>query len=153
MKVIVLDSESDGLWEEATKIHVLSWTEDGINFTSTNDYDKMREVLCASDTKFVAHNAIRHDLPLFNKILGTNLTYKNFIDTLPLSWYLNFDRLKHGIESYGVDYGVPKPKVDDWEGLTYDQYRHRCEEDVKINWLLWKDLEAKLGKLYGWENE
>jgi len=149
MKVIVLDSESDGLWEEATKIWVLSWTEDGINFTSTNDYDKMREVLCASDTKFVAHNSVRHDLCLFNKILGTNLTYKNFIDTLPLSWYLNFDRLKHGIESYGVDFGVPKPKVDDWEGLTYDQYRHRCEEDVKINWLLWKDLEAKLKKLYG----
>lgn len=74
MKVIVLDSESDGLWEDATKIHVLSWTDDGISHKSTNDYNKMREVLCAADTKFVAHNAIRHDLPLFNKILGTDLT-------------------------------------------------------------------------------
>ena len=153
MKVIVLDSESDGLWEDATKIHVLSWTDDGITYQSTNDYDKMREVLYAADTKFVAHNAIRHDLPLFNKILGTDLTYKSFIDTLALSWYLNFDRPKHGIESYGIDYGIPKPVVEDWNNLTYEQYQHRCEEDVKINWRLWKDLEAKMLKLYGSEEK
>jgi hypothetical protein len=153
MKVIVLDSESDGLWEDATKIHVLSWTDDGITYQSTNDYNKMREVLCAADTKFVAHNAIRHDLPLFNKILGTNLTYKSFIDTLALSWYLHFDRPKHGIESYGIDYGIPKPVVEDWNNLTYEQYQHRCEEDVKINWRLWKDLEAKMLKLYGSEEK
>ena len=148
MKYIVLDSESDGLWEEATKLHVLSWTEDGINYKSTNNYNEMRSVLTASDTKFVAHNCVRHDLPLFNKILGLELTYKNFVDSLALSWYLNFDRLKHGIESYGIDYGVPKPKVDDWEGLTHEEYKHRCEEDTKINWQLWKELDGKLDQLY-----
>lgn len=148
MKYIVLDSESDGLWEEATKLHVLSWTEDGINYKSTNDYNEMRSVLTTSDTKFVAHNCIRHDLLLFNKILGLQLTYKNFVDTLALSWYINFDRLKHGIESYGIDYGVPKPKVNDWEGLSYEEYKHRCEEDTKINWQLWKELDGKLDQLY-----
>lgn len=153
MKVIVLDSESDGLWEEATKIHVLSWTDDGINFQSTNDYQLMKELLTTKDTLFVAHNGIRHDLPLLNKVLGLSLTYKVFIDTLPLSWYLNFDRQKHGIESYGKDYGVEKPKVDDWEGLTYEEYRFRCEEDTKIGWLVWKELEGKLLKLYGSEKE
>jgi len=148
LKYIVLDSESDGLWEEATKLHVLSWTEDGINYKSTNDYNEMRSILTTPDTKFVAHNCIRHDLPLFNKILGLELTYKSFVDSLALSWYVNFDRLKHGIESYGIDYGVPKPKVDDWEGLTYEEYKHRCEEDTKINWQLWKELDGKLDQLY-----
>lgn len=152
MKYIVLDSESDGLWEEATKIHVISYTEDGINYTSTNDYDEMRKVLLQKDVKFVAHNSIRHDLPLFNKILGLDLTYKNFVDSLALSWYVNFNRLKHGLESYGIEYGIKKPEVDDWEGLAYEEYKVRCEEDAKINWKLWKELEGKLGELYGWEN-
>lgn len=148
MKYVVLDSESDGLWEEATKIHVLSYTEDGVNYASTNDYDEMRKVLLQKDVKFVAHNSIRHDLPLFNKILGLELTYKNFVDSLALSWYLNFNRLKHGLESYGIEYGIKKPKVDDWEGLTYEEYKFRCGEDTKINWKLWKELESKLDQLY-----
>jgi hypothetical protein len=152
MKIIVLDSESDGLWKEATKLHVVAWTEDGETYHHTNDYEVIRELLNGWDTRIVCHNAIRHDLPTFNKLLGMKLDYNKFIDSLALSWYLNFDRDKHGLESYGIEYGVPKPKVDDWSNLSYEEYAHRCVEDVKINWKLWKDLERKLGSLYGWKN-
>jgi hypothetical protein len=148
MKYIVLDSEGDGLWFNCTKLHVLAWTEDGINFHHTFDYDEMRKVLNEPDTKFICHNAIRHDLPVFNSILGLQLKHTKFIDSLALSWYINFDRQKHGLESYGVDYNVPKPKVTDWERLTPEEYAHRCIEDVKINWFLWKDLERRLTLLY-----
>ena len=151
VKYIVLDSESNGLWVEATKIHVLSWTEDGTP-QSTHDYDKMREVL-TQDAKFICHNAIRHDLPLFNKILGLKLTYLNFLDTLALSWYINFERSKHGVESYGDDYGIEKPKVEDWFNLPPEEYAHRCEEDVKINWEMWKTLQERLSRLYATEEE
>lgn len=121
MKIIVLDSESDGLWKEATKLHVVAWTEDGEVYNHTNDYSVMRDLLCDPDTRIVAHNAVRHDLPTFNKILGLDLKYTKFIDSLALSWYLNFDRSSHGLEGYGIEYGVPKPKVEDWEGLTKDE--------------------------------
>ncbi len=149
MKIIVLDSESDNLWKEATKLHVVAWTEDGETYHHTNDYETMRELLNDKDTRVVCHNAIRHDLPTFNKLLGLSLDHTKFIDTLALSWYLNFERDKHGLEGYGIDYGVPKPKVEDWTNLTYEEYAHRCVEDVKINWRLWKDLEGSLLKLYG----
>ena len=149
MKIIVLDSESDNLWKEATKLHVVAWTEDGETYHHTNDYDVMRDLLCDPDTRVVCHNAVRHDLPTFNKILGLDLKYTKFIDSLALSWYLNFERSGHGLEGYGIEYGVPKPKVDDWSNLTYEEYAHRCVEDVKINWKLWKELETKLMKLYG----
>lgn len=152
MRYLVFDTESDGLAYEATKLHVLSWTEDGSSFNTTGDYSKMREFFSQKGVKYIAHNCIRHDLPLLNRILGLDLTYLDFVDTLPLSWTINYDRDKHGLESYGETFGVPKPKIDDWEGLTYEQYAHRVTEDVKINWLLWKDLEKKLGVLYGWEN-
>lgn len=153
MKFIVLDSETDGFLDVATKFHVVAWTEDGVNFNHTNDYEEIRSLLAQDDTKIVCHNAIRFDLPMFNKLLGTSLKYTQFVDTLALSWYLNFDRDRHGLESYGIDYGVPKPKVEDWSTLTYEEYAHRCVEDVKINWHLWKDLHTALIKLYGDEKE
>lgn len=51
----------------------------------------------------------------------------------------------------------PKEQKSIYENLVekrrrfYELMAHRCVEDVKINWLLWKELEEKLGKLYGWE--
>lgn len=153
MRFIVLDSESDGFWKKATKLHVVAWTEDGVKFSHTNDYDTIRKVVSQEGVKIVCHNAIRHDLPLMNKVLGTNLKFTDFVDTLALSWYLNFDRDRHGLESYGKDYGVPKPVVVDWDSLSYEEYAHRCVEDVKINWRLWKELERKISLLYGDETE
>jgi DNA polymerase III alpha subunit (gram-positive type) len=152
MKFIVFDTESDGLAYEATKLHVFSWTEDGATINVTHDYDEMKAVLSQKDCMFVAHNAIRHDMPLLNRLLSLDLQYTQFVDTLFLSWYVNFDRDRHGLEQYGIYYGVPKPKVDDWHNLTKEQYAHRVSEDVKINWKLWKELERKLGSLYGWKN-
>lgn len=154
MRFIVVDSETDNLQDVATKIHVLGWSEDGVSFSHTDNYDEMRKVLSGShkDRKLVCHNAIRFDLVVFNRLLGMDLGYLDFVDTLPLSWTINYQRDKHGLESYGETFGVPKPKITDWEGLTYEEYAHRVTEDVKINWLLWKDLERKLGVLYGWDN-
>jgi DNA polymerase III alpha subunit (gram-positive type) len=150
VKFIVIDSETDGFQDVCTKIHVLGWTEDGVNYHATSDCFEMRSVLSGdyNNRKLVCHNAIRFDLVVFNRILGLSLSYVDFVDTLPLSWTINYQRDKHGLESYGETFGVPKPKVEDWNNLSYEEYAHRVTEDVKINWLLWKDLERKLNILY-----
>jgi len=153
LKYIVFDSESDGLAYVATKLHVFSWTEDGVDIHVTHDYDKMREVLSQQDCMFVGHNAIRHDMPLLNRLLGLSLDHTKFVDTLFLSWYVNFDMDRHGLEYYGIKYGKPKPKIDDWNNLTPEEYAHRVSEDVKINWMTWKEHERKLMSLYGNEVE
>jgi len=142
---MIFDIETDGL--DPTFIHVMSW-EDDKDIHSTSDYDEMRAVLMSAE-ELSGHNIIRYDLPALNKILGFTLAkHQRVVDTLPLSWYVNYDRSKHGLEGYGNDYGVPKPKIDDWENLTYEDYAHRCEEDVKINIRLYKELMYKLKKLY-----
>jgi hypothetical protein len=41
-----------------------------------------------------------------------------------------------------------KPVIKDWDSLTAEEYAHRCDEDVKINSRLWRDLDIKLNKLY-----
>lgn len=143
---MIFDCETDGLLDEATKIHVLTYQDKGGNLVSLTDYDDMRSFLLQAKT-LIGHDIIRYDIPVLEKILGIEVKAR-LICTLSLSWYLNHKRKIHGLDSYGKDFGVPKPKVDDWVGAPIATYIHRCEEDVKINNLLWKKLRSKLLRLY-----
>jgi len=143
----VFDIETDGLLDDLTKIHVLSYSRDGKDIVSTGDYDQMRQFFI-DEQVLIGHNIIRFDIPAVEKVLGIKIKAR-LIDTLALSWYLNHHRIKHGLEGYGEDYGVPKPVIKDWDSLTYEEYAHRCSEDVKINYRLWTDLKMKLKRLYG----
>jgi hypothetical protein len=142
----VYDIETDGLLDVLTKIHVLSYSDDGKTVHHTHDYDEMREFFATRKT-LVGHNHIRFDIPAVEKVLGIKVEAR-LIDTLALSWYLHHDRLKHGLEGYGNQYGVPKPEIKDWNSLTPEEYAYRCDEDVKINLRLWRDLNIKLKQLY-----
>jgi hypothetical protein len=111
----------------------------------------MREFFLTRKT-LVGHNIVRFDIPAVEKLLGITVEAR-LIDTLALSWYIHHDRLKHGLEGYGEEYGVPKPVIKDWNTLTPEEYAHRCNEDVKINNRLWMLLNMKLNKLYDSEIE
>lgn len=148
--MIIFDVEADNLLEDATKIHVVSWMDNG-ELNWTYDYCRMRKLFTEAEV-LVGHNIIRYDIPLVEKILGIKVKAK-LVDTLALSWYIHCDRPRHGLEGYGNDYGVPKPVVKDWENLTPEEYRHRCEEDVKITVRLYKELQDHLLKLYPDETE
>lgn len=143
----VFDLECDGLYDEVTKIHVLSYTTDGKDYHSLFDYDDIKDFF-ANNKILIGHNVIRFDVRVVEKVLGIDLSKHKLYDTLPLCWYLDHDRLKHGLEGYGEDYGIPKPVVTDWESLTPEEYQHRCEEDVKINWRLWQEKLKELKFLY-----
>jgi len=147
----VFDIETDGL--DSTKIHVISWMDDQGNVQHTHDYVAMR-IFLEEAPILIGHNIVRFDIPAVEKVLGVKITAK-LVDTLALSWYLNHSRSlgDHNLASYGEEYGVPKPKVEDWVGLTPEEYAHRCNEDVKINARLWRDLDIKLKKLYPDEDE
>ena len=144
--MIVFDVEANGLLDKATKIHCLSYTTDGKHYQTIFDYSDMRDLIL-SQHGLVGHNIIRYDVPLIEKILGIKIKSRLF-DTLPMSWVLNYNRSKHGLESFGEDFGIPKPQIDDWHNLTNEEYAYRCTEDVKINWCLWQDLLRRFMFLY-----
>lgn len=144
--MIVFDVEANGLLDKATKIHCLSYTTDGKHYQTIFDYSDMRDLIL-SQHGLVGHNIIRYDVPLIEKILGIKIKSRLF-DTLPMSWVLNYNRSKHGLESFGEDFGIPKPQINDWHNLTNEEYAHRCTEDVKINWYLWQDLLKRFMFLY-----
>lgn len=148
MRFRVFDTESDDLALNATKIHIMVWTEDCKNFHDTGSYDQMKKWFAEPDIIWVCHNAVTHDMPLANRILKTQLEYGQFWDTLALSWVLFPKRVRHGLEHLGKEHGVVKPKVEDWKDVTYDQMLHRCTEDVKINWLEFLKQKKILEELY-----
>ena len=154
-KVLVADIESDGFLDKLTKLHVLSvgWKDSNGKWQikSTNAEEDVRKVFENTNNFIVMHNGRRFDRAAIEKIYNFKVG-ATIIDSLALSWWLYPNRQKEGkkfgLEFFGEDFGVPKPKVTDWEGLSYEEYKHRCEEDVKINILLWEDLKTKLELMY-----
>ena len=124
MNRYVWDCETDGLLNEMTKIHVISWYNLGTKESGfTHDYEEMREFITGAD-ELVCHNQIRFDTVVVQKLLGIKIKAR-LIDTLGLSWYINHTRMKHGLESYGEEYGVSKPVIKDWDNLTPEEYAHK----------------------------
>lgn len=149
-KLIVLDLEADNLLNNVTKIHCIAYKvmgEEKINTIS--NYSLIKDFIDENkDAYWIGHNLKMYDLPVLEKILKINCSELKVIDTLGLSWVVSPDRLKHGLESYGVDFGVPKPVISDWENQTLQDYLHRCSEDVKINTKVWEYQFWYLKKLY-----
>jgi len=142
----VFDVEANGL--NPDRLHCLAVNYLMKNLTCTDSYDNMRKLLSDKTLVLIGHNIYRFDIPVLEKLLGIKIECK-LIDTLFLSWYLFPDRLRHGLADWGEDFGVPKPPIDDWEGLSVEEYMHRCKEDVKINTLLWELQWKRLLELYG----
>jgi DNA polymerase III alpha subunit (gram-positive type) len=149
---VIFDMEADNLLDDITKIHCLSYryVDDPSEVTTLTSYSDIRSFVVGGpcdNAVLIGHKIIEYDLPAITKVLGVE-TGCEIIDTLPLSWYLNFTRKKHGLDDYGEEFGVPKPKITDWSEQPIEVYVNRCQEDTLINYHLWKQLKAKLQGLY-----
>lgn len=141
----VIDTEADGL--EPTKFYCLCAQKvDGSKVHTTSNYDDMRKLLTSAEV-LIGHNISRWDIPWLEKLLGIKIKAM-LIDTLAVSWYLHPEKQKHGLEHWGEELGVKKPEINNWFDLSQEEYEHRCEEDVKINWLLWSKFKKHLLQIY-----
>ena len=157
-KAFVADIETDGLLDELTKLHVLSvgyfdskakkW-----KIKSTKEKEDVIRLFSDPENTIVGHNFISFDIPAIELLYPDFEIQASIIDTLPLSYYLYSERDGHGLEKWGEHFGVPKPEIEDWVGLSYEEYRHRCEEDVKINVNLWVKILAYLRAIYDNDDE
>jgi len=151
MDIYIFDIETDGL--KATKIHCLSYFNlNSLEKNTLINYNDIRNLMLQKDSVFVAHNGVRYDIPTIKRILNIE-QYIRIWDTLSLSWTLFPDRKKHGLDEWGIDVGVKKPEVLDWENLDIEVYKHRCQEDVKINSIIWNKFFNYLKQLYTTDEE
>ena len=72
--MIIFDVESNGLLDDATKIHCLSYidTDRDKDIITLYDYDDMR-LLFSVKKHFACHNIIRYDIPLLEKLLDIKI--------------------------------------------------------------------------------
>lgn len=121
MKMVIIDIEANGLLDSVSKIHCLSYhcLDDGTSGSFTK-YEDILDFL-EQEITIIGHNFVRYDIPAIRKILGFKGEIP-LIDTLALSWYLYPDRNTHGLEGWGEDFGVPKPKVEDFIGLGEEKF-------------------------------
>tara|TARA_R110002167_G_scaffold331706_1_gene538416 strand:- start:62248 stop:64158 length:1911 start_codon:yes stop_codon:yes gene_type:complete len=151
MNTYVIDIETDGL--VSNRIHVMSVgykdSEGKWQIKSTPDYDTMRKIMSDPNNTVVGHNFKVFDALELERVLDFKIK-ATIIDTLPLSWYVFTTRASgtFGLAAFGEDYGIKKPDIEDWENLSYEEYKHRCEEDVKINIDLWEHLKKELVEIY-----
>ena len=142
------DIETDGLLHEMTKLHcaVFKCSRTDTWRVFTTGQERELEKFLATAGTLIAHNGICFDKPALNQ-LGIKCDNK-IIDTLYTAWYLELGRRSYGLDSFGEQFGIPKPAIADWNTLTIEEYVHRCTEDVKIQEALYKFQERQLDTLY-----
>lgn len=143
------DIETDGLIDEVETFHCAVFKEKatGAWFKFRRGQEKQLSTFLSQGMTLVMHNGVKYDKEALNK-LGIDCDNR-IIDTLMLSWYLEPKRPKHGLESYGEEFGVPKPPVYDWKNGDIEVYIHRCTEDVRIQELVWNKQIKMLNDIYG----
>lgn len=145
LKWVVFDAEADGL--KPKKFYCLSWKDHEGNKGTLTDYQEIRDFFSRYEM-YIGHNIRRWDIPNLQRVVSIECP-SGIIDTLGLSWYLEPNRKKHGLEDYGEEFGIPKPKIIDWHNQTLEEYIFRCEQDVEINFKLWKKRLSQLLLIYG----
>lgn len=159
--VLIVDIETRGLLDKLKSkddLHVMSvgWKSEGKwNIKSTNKEEDIAKIFENPNNTIVGHFFIAYDLPAL-KIMFPNIKFKaKIICSLALSHYLANDRLKHGLEDYGIEFGYNKIKIseEEWENLTYEKAEERCSRDVMINCILWDKQLALLRELYETDDE
>lgn len=151
--VLVADIECRGLLDDLhgpEDFHVLSvgWKSGGEwKIKSTNKEEDVRKLFGNPENTIVMHNGIRYDKKAIEKMFGFKVEAV-IIDSLSISQYLYNALKQHGLAHWGEFFSVPKPKIEDWNNLTYDEYKFRCQEDVSINILLWEMQLEYLRNIY-----
>lgn len=157
--IYAADLESTGLLHQLVeqgafaKMHCFCAQELGSDkmYLLHTDTQKQRESIqrfLDRDIVLVMHNGIAYDYHAL-KHFGYDVSKVTIVDTLALSWYLDLYRPKHGLDSYGDEANVPKPKISDWENLTQKDYDNRVKEDVKIQTYTYEKLKKRFEELYG----
>jgi len=146
---VIFDIEADSLYDEhLTRVWVVSYLLDG-KVHSITEREDIVALFGNTDYVFIGHNIYCYDLLVLRKLYGIEVSYRNAIDTLALSWYVYPKRASHGLESYAKELcGDSKVEIPDWKNLPLETYIERCEKDVAITEAAYNHLMEKLNAIY-----
>ena len=163
MKVLIADTETNGLYDEVTKIHCLVLRDPELKksyrFTAGGalgcaPLEDGFQMLSEADV-IVGHNLIKFDVPVIQKLYPRWTTSAAVRDTLVLTrliwtdlWDGDRARVtkgtlpanlmgKHSLEAWGHRMGVHKGNFKGpWDTLTQEMLDY-CEQDILVTEALW----------------
>ena len=96
----------------------------------------------------IAHNGIGFDARVLDNMFGTDLLSKRFHDTFVMSQVLSYKRShRHGLAGWGEHLGNKKWEFDKWDEFSREMVKY-CQQDVKVNYGVYKALLAEYSKIY-----
>ena len=152
--VAIFDIETDGLYDDVTKIHCIAIKVDDEKTKLYTDIDEAVAVLRGSDL-LVAHNGVNYDLPVLSKLgytidtpihdtlIMSRLAYPNMMVTDANRKSVP-PKLKgsHSLKAWG--YRLRKLKGDFAEDTDWQEYTpamgEYCKQDVEVTYSLYKKL-------------
>lgn len=82
-------------------------------------------------TLWIGHNILGYDCPVMVKLIDVHLQLDQCLDTLILSKLIDYSRLGHSVEDYGLEFGIPKGKFVDFSKYSQEMEDY-CVRDVDI---------------------
>ena len=166
---LVFDLETDGLYNDCTRIHCIGIydIDAGETYVFNDEGSEppiSRGVQHLEDAKtLIGHNIIGYDLPVIRKLYPWFTPNATIVDTLVLSRIYHADMLskdnkrkranmppklmgRHSLESYGYRLGVYKGefgKDTDWKHWSKEMQDY-CIQDVKVTQKLWQHFHPYL---------
>jgi hypothetical protein len=163
MTRVVVDLETNGLYQDVTKIHCIvakniDTGEYAIYRSDTSHQGVLRSVLHKLDKadQVIGHNFIDYDMRVLEKLQGIKLDVNKITDTLLLSHMLCPHHSRHpdapasketssgrraigphSLENWGYYLGLGKIEYEDWSKFTPEMLE-RCKGDVEITERLYK---------------
>lgn len=136
MRVLVFDTETDGLLPDATRIWCL-----GVGDPSTGDitvyadqvgYPPIIEGLnrLSQADRIVGHNAIGFDFPIINRFYPGHIRFPQVFDTLILSRMIDPERRDHTLSALGELVGEPKAEFSDFSAFSEEMARY-LQQDIR----------------------
>jgi DNA polymerase I-like protein with 3'-5' exonuclease and polymerase domains len=146
MKQIVFDIEANGfepdtLWciaaYELDRKQMSWWVGD--DMLAFNDWIKGH-----GDCEVIGHNILGYDIPVLEKLLGTDFSKCKVTDTLVMSRLANPQRHNgHSLENWGTILGQPKGDYSDFTTYSPAMLDY-CKQDVSVNVLVYQRLLLEL---------
>lgn len=144
---IIFDIEANGLNPDKVwciVAHILG-TEEFFEFHGFSLYDFNEWLLgFDQDCEVIGHNILGYDIPVLEKLLGTDFSKCKITDTLVLSRLANPSREGgHSLENWGQTLNQPKGEYSDWDNFSTDMVEY-CVQDVRVTALVYQRLLQEL---------
>ena len=91
----------------------------------------------------IGHNIIGYDIPVCERLLGTDFSGPKITDTLVMSRLANPQRDAHSLAYWGEILGYPKGDYNDWSQYTPEMVAY-CQQDVRVNEQVYERLLCEL---------